>query len=325
MMTSRSRIARRTFLAGGAAATTFLIGSGARAAERIRIGLPTKTYWPTIVAEAAKTAKLFEKEGLTAELTIYRGGAETFEAMAAGAADLILDPPSLVATGRKRGVASKLVAGGSNANLGWFLVVPAKSKIQSVADLQGKKVGITSAGSGSDILAVWTMADRKVQFTKVPLGGGGLVPNLLSGNVDAVVLYSPLSFQLMKSGEARSLIDYTKEVPPNLTSGWIAPDRLITSNPQLVQKGLNALYGGLAWLRANRDAAVGLIAETNEIKGEIAALEYEGTTLQLTPDGLMNRSEIQRSLELAQLSGPVDMAPVDEIFTSAFQPIPTRA
>ena len=45
------------------------------------------------------------------------------------------------------------------------------------------------------------MADRKVQFTKVPLGGGGLVPNLLSGNVDAVVLYSPLSFQLMKSGE----------------------------------------------------------------------------------------------------------------------------
>ena len=29
--------------------------------------------------------KLFEKEGISAELTIYRGGAETFEAMAAGA------------------------------------------------------------------------------------------------------------------------------------------------------------------------------------------------------------------------------------------------
>jgi NitT/TauT family transport system substrate-binding protein len=302
-----------------------LIGGGASAAERIRIGLPTKTYWPTIVAEAAKTAKLYEKEGLAAELTVYRGGAETFEAMAAGAADLILDPPSLVATGRKRGVASKLVAGGSTANLGWFLVVPAKSKIQNVSELAGKKVGITSAGSGSDILAIWTMADRKVQFTKVPLGGGGLVPNLLSGNVDAVVLYSPLSFQLMKSGEARSLIDYTKEVPANLTSGWIAPDRLITGNPQLVQKGLNAIYGGLAWLRANRDAAIKLIAETNEIPAEIAALEYEGTTMQLVPDGRMDRAEIQRSLELAQLSGPIDMAPVDDIFTSSFKPVPTRA
>jgi ABC-type nitrate/sulfonate/bicarbonate transport system substrate-binding protein len=55
-------------------------------AETIRIGLPTKTYWPTTVAEAAAHQKLFEKEGITAELTIYRGGAECFEALAAGAA-----------------------------------------------------------------------------------------------------------------------------------------------------------------------------------------------------------------------------------------------
>ena len=52
-------------------------------AETIRVGLPTKTYWPTTVAETAVRQKLFEKEGLTAELTIYRSGAETFEGMAA--------------------------------------------------------------------------------------------------------------------------------------------------------------------------------------------------------------------------------------------------
>src|SRR5665213_697727 len=56
-------------------------------AETVRIGLPTKTYWPTTVAEAAKAQKLFEKEGITAEITIYRGGADCFEALAAGAAD----------------------------------------------------------------------------------------------------------------------------------------------------------------------------------------------------------------------------------------------
>ena len=66
-------------------------------AETVRIGLPTKTYWPTTVAEAAAHQKLFEKEGITAEITIYRGGAECFEALAAGAADLILDAPSLPA------------------------------------------------------------------------------------------------------------------------------------------------------------------------------------------------------------------------------------
>ena len=80
-------------------ASVLLAAPALSQAETIRIGLPTKTYWPTTVAEAAKAQKLFEKEGITAELTVYRGGAECFEALAAGAADLILDAPSLPAAG----------------------------------------------------------------------------------------------------------------------------------------------------------------------------------------------------------------------------------
>src|SRR5215475_4067127 len=158
--------------------------TAAHAADTIRVGLPTKTYWPTTVAETAVRQKLFEKEGLTAELTIYRSGAETFEGMAAGAADIILDPPSLVSAGRKKGVMSKIVGSATMGNFGWQLMVPAKSTLD-VKDLGGKKVGITAAGSGSDLLALWTIQDRKIDFTRVPVGGGGLVPNLLAGNVDA--------------------------------------------------------------------------------------------------------------------------------------------
>ena len=128
----------------------------AHAAETIRVGLPTKTYWPTTIAETAVRQKLFEKEGITAELTIYRSGAETFEAMAAGAADIILDPPSLVSAGRKKGVMSKIVANAAMGNFGWQLMVPTKSTLD-VKDLNGKKVAITAAGSGSDLLALWTI------------------------------------------------------------------------------------------------------------------------------------------------------------------------
>src|SRR5687767_10514108 len=83
----------------------------AQAQDTIRIGLPTKTYYPTIIAETAVRQKLFEKEGIKAELTIYRSGAETFEAMAAGAADLQLNSAALIAAGRKKGVATKAVGG----------------------------------------------------------------------------------------------------------------------------------------------------------------------------------------------------------------------
>jgi ABC-type nitrate/sulfonate/bicarbonate transport system substrate-binding protein len=172
------------------AASMLLAVPAVSQAETVRIGLPTKTYWPTTVAEAAKAQKLFEKEGVTAEITIYRGGAECFEALAAGAADLILDAPALPAAGRKKGVMSKAVANGAMGNFGWQLMVLAKSPLE-VKDLNGKKVGITSAGSGSDLLALWTIQDRKIDFTRVPVGGGGLVPNLLAGNIDAAVVYSP--------------------------------------------------------------------------------------------------------------------------------------
>src|ERR1700740_856427 len=184
-----------------------LLVSAAANGETIRVGLATKTYWPTTIAETAVRQKLFEKEGITAELTIYRSGAETFEGMAAGAADIILDPPSLVCAGRKKGVMSKIVANATMGNYGWQLMVPAKSTLE-VKDLGGKKVAITARRSGADLLALVTIHGRKIDFTRVPVGGGGLVPTLLAGNVDAAVVYSPLSFQILKSGEARTILDY---------------------------------------------------------------------------------------------------------------------
>src|SRR5215475_10701206 len=309
------------------AAFALLATSAAHAADTIRVGVPTKTFWPTTVAETAIRQKLFEKEGLTAELTIYRSGAETFEGMAAGAADIILDPPSLVSAGRKKGVMSKIVANATMGNFGWQLMVPTKSTLD-VKDLNGKKVAITAAGSGSDLLALWTAQDRKIDFTRVPVGGGGIVPNLLAGNVDAAVVYSPLSFQIQKSGEARSILDYATAVPPNLTGGWIVLDKFAAEKPQIVQKALNALYGAVQFMRSNRDATVKLIADLYEIPPEIAALEYDNSIMKLEADGNMAapgvKDAVQLSLDLAKLGGLKDIVPTEELYSTQFKPVPTK-
>ena len=319
-------VSRRPALALLAIAALLTASAVARA-ETIRVGLPTKTYWPTTVAETAVRQKLFEKEGITAELTIYRSGAETFEGMAAGAADIILDPPSLVSAGRKKGVMSKIVANASMGNFGWQLMVPAKSTLE-VKDLNGKKVAITAAGSGSDLLALWTIQDRKIDFTRVPVGGGGIVPNLLAGNVDAAVVYSPLSFQILKSGEARTILDYSTAVPPNLTAGWIVLDKFAEANPQVVQKALNALYGAVQFMRNNRDVTVKLIADLYEMPTEIAALEYENSIMKLEPDGSMAgpnvKDAVQLSLDLAKLGGLKDVVPAEEVYSTQFKPVPTK-
>ena len=320
-------ITRRHILAAFTASTLLAMPGMAQSAETVRIGLPTKTYWPTTIAETAVRQKLFEKEGITAELTIYRGGAETFEAMAAGAADVILDATSLAAAGRSKGVLSKVVANAAMGSYGWQLMVLSKSTLE-VKDLGGKKVAITSAGSGSDLLALWTQQEKKITFTRVPVGGGGLVPNLLAGNVEAAVVYSPLSFQIGKSGEAKTILDYAKEAPPNLTAGWIALDKYAKEKPHMVQKTLNALYGALAFMRANKDATVKLIAELYEIPADIAALEYDNTIMKLETDGSMSApntlAQLQLALDLAKLGGMKDLAPAADILSTEFKPVPTK-
>lgn len=320
-------ITRRHILATITAATVLGASGLAQAADTVRIGLPTKTYWPTTIAETAVRQRLFEKEGIAAELTIYRGGAETFEAMAAGAADVILDATSLVSAGRKKGVNSKVLASAATGYYGWQLMTLSKSTL-GVNDLKGKKVAITSAGSGSDLLALWTQQDKKIEFTRVPVGGGGLVPNLLAGNVDAAVVYSPLSFQISKSGEARTILDFSREVPPNLAAGWIALDKYVQDKPQLVQKTLNALYGALMYMRANKDASVKLITELYEIPAEIAALEYENTILKLETDGSMDgpkiAEQLQLALDMAKAGGMKDLGPAAEIISTQFKPVPTK-
>ena len=303
------------------------LGSGpssAQAMPTVRIALPTKTYYPTIIAETALRQKFFEKEGLKAENTVYRGGAEAFESVAAGAADFTLGSAAIIAAGRKKGVPTKGVGGAALGYYGWHLMVKTDSKITKASELEGKKVGITSAGSGSDLLAQWSMSSNKITFTRVPLGGGGLVPNLLSGNVDAVVLYSPLTFKTMQDKTARSLTDFGADVPEHLTGIWIASDKMIAEKRDIVQKTMNALFGAQTFLKANRTEAAKIIAEINEIPLPIAEAEFDGNIGKLSTTGEMKMDWVQRGLEMAKLIGMTDLAEAKDIFVPDFKITPTK-
>lgn len=321
---ARTRFALVTAAAIGGAIAALASAPIAQAQETVRIALPTKTYFPTIIAETAVRQKLFEKEGLKAELTVYRGGAEAFEAVAAGAADVTLGSCAIVAAGINKGVKTKAISGSGLGYNGWFLMVKADSPIKSVSELAGKKVGITSAGSASDLLAKWTVADKKVNFTSVPLGGGGLIPNLLTGNVEAIVLYSPLSFKVLQDKSVRVLVDYGAEVPQHLSGVWIASDKLIAEKPALVQKINNALFGAMLSLKSDRAAAVKLISEIDEIPPKIAEAELDGNILKLSSTGEMKPEWIDRALDLAKLIGMKDLAPASETYTTKFKPVPTK-
>ncbi len=52
-------------------------------------------------------------------------------------------------------------------------------------------------------------------------------------------------------------------------------------------------------------------------------MEYEQTTLHLSPDGVIDHDMLVRGLDLARLGGITDMAPADQVYTTQFKPVPT--
>jgi NitT/TauT family transport system substrate-binding protein len=209
---------------------------------------------------------------------------------------------------------TKIVAGNGDEWSGWILGVKAASPIKSPKELDGKKVGITSAGSGTDTLALWAQSEHKVAFQRVGVGGGGLVPNLLNDNLAAAVIYSPLSYQVVSEGKVRILTDFATAMPPNLIGGWTATEKNLTERRAVIQKGLNALYGALEYMRNNPEYAIKTIASNNELPMEIAKMEYEKTFLRLSRDGKMTLASVQKAMDLAAASGVKDMAPAAEVF-----------
>lgn len=321
---SRRSFTKLAVAAAGVVSMPAIITS-ARAAETVRIGLPTKNYWGTVLAKVAESQGFFKKEGVTVDVAIYRSGAECVQALAAGAADIVETGASSVAIGKARGINAKIVAGASVVPAGWILMANAKSPIQSVKDLQGKKVGITSAGSFSEVLAKWVGKKENIAFDLVPLGGGGMVPNLLAGNIDAAVLYPPVSFVSLVAKETKTILDYALATPPAMSDGWVATDQIITENPSAVQKALNALFGAVQVLRNDRVAALKLLEENIEVSREVAEVFYEKSILTLLQRGEIEQVWIDNVLDMARLGGATEMAPAEAIFTTQFTPVPTQA
>jgi NitT/TauT family transport system substrate-binding protein len=317
------KIAVRPALLAAATAVTMLASTVATAADQVRLAMPA-SWWPGAIAVTADRMKLFEKEGIKAEITFYKGGGPAFEALAAGAADMNINGAYLVALGRGKGVKAKIVATAGTKYAGWHLLVSKNSPIKNVSDLAGKKVGISANGSISDFLALWTVKNKNVSFTRVPLGAGGMVPSLAAGNVDAIAIWGPVSLRVLQEGTTRSLVNFGDTVEDDLNAAWIATEEMIRTRPQALQRTLNALFGATHYLRQNRQFAIDLIAELNDVPKDVAAKEYEASILSASTDGVIVPKTAERNIELGKAGGLSITTPPADTYVTTFKPVPTR-
>lgn len=287
---------------------------------RLRVG-GTPNYGPVLPVHAANALGLFKKQGLTVEFTGFAGGSAAMEAVAAGEADLVNYFPPGVALAKQRGVAATIIAAGTLTPRGWKIMARKDSPLASVKDLARKKIGVSANGSTTDFFALWAGQQAGGMVSRIPLGGGGMIPGLLSGNVDAIVAYPPLSYQLETSGDGKVIVDLGTAMPPNLPDVWVAPDTVLQQRGEAIQKALIGIYSAIRHMKQNPDWAIRFIEEQSKFPPAVAKLEYENTIKGLSDDGTIKEEWVENSLGLARLAGMQELPPAKSMFSTRFFPV----
>ena len=206
-----SRFMKRSSMAIALIGALVLASAPALAQDKLRIGKSVPNSWAFAATDVGVQAGIFKQEGIELAISSFRGDAQMQAGLTAGAVDVALGSgPGLGF--RAKGVPAIGVAAMYGAPRNLAVVVLAKSPIKTVADLKGKRIGVTSGGSLTDWLSRelarqqgWGRDGMQV----IPLGAmQARLAAMERGDLDAMVIESASGFELEELKKGRILLDF---------------------------------------------------------------------------------------------------------------------
>jgi len=236
----------------------------AYAQQTVRIGTtPSFIFLPLYAAEQLG---YFKAEGITAQFVDFEGGAEVTTAMVGGSIDTggtMSERPLILA---EKGFGAKNLLALENRNP-LHVVIRKDSPAKDVKDLKGTKLGMTRAGSGTDLSLRALLKDAGLEPDKdvaiIAIGGvSSATAALKAGQVDGYMGGEPagaIAVQQLKL--ARYFIDPRLGQGPKFLQFMTFPtlqasDKWLSANPQLAERVVRALVKTLKRLREDPEAAV---------------------------------------------------------------------
>ncbi|MEU1996850.1 ABC transporter substrate-binding protein [Nocardia gamkensis] len=142
------------------------------------------------------------------------------------------------------------------------LVSKADADITSVAELRGRKLGVTSLGSSTDFLTQALTGQQGMttaEYTRVKVGAGQtFIAGMNHDGIDAGMTTDPTVAQMVNSGEARILVDMRTEAGTRAALGGLYPATslymncaTIDAHPDIVRKLAAAFVQTLQWIRTH--------------------------------------------------------------------------
>ena len=299
-----------------------LMSHSARAADTVRVGLAA-VYPAYAIPYAAQELGFYKEKDLDVQITQFRGGPATQEALASGAIDISTIAPAAAALAIAKGVAEKIVAlSVPSTPQGWYILVPAASSIKSMAELKGKTVGVTQKGSLTDFWVQRAAAKAGITVQTIPLGASAVMPALKAKQVDAAILWPIFSYKGIAEGDFRSIDDLGATMEASVSEGWAATSEMIQNRPAVLRRWLEANSRAIIYLQNQDDWAIDFLKRYFDEKDDhVVKLVLDNFIKRINPDGVMKPEWMEVSLKLAASAGMETKLKADQIFSTAFTPI----
>lgn len=244
------------------------MGADASEANKIVIGYQPNDEIQILEQSQHFVENEFAEDGVEVEWVEFAYGATLVEALAAGSIDVggnLGDTPFTNALANNVPIQG-IFLNAYDPNLYTILLSDASSQeIESVEDLEGKKIALLAGSAGEDFLAkelegvglslsdveVINISSTEDQYTA-----------LSTGDVDAVISLDPLSSVFVYENGG-SLLDYGDPQKQVITFG-VANTDFAEANPELVAKFVKAKILADEYVEANREEYKEIYAEVNE-------------------------------------------------------------
>jgi ABC-type nitrate/sulfonate/bicarbonate transport system substrate-binding protein len=226
---------------------------------------------PTIIAE---NKGYFTARDLNLKVNDFSAGAD--------AARAIAGQTNLGAIGAFTGFAAysaglkglRMVATGFQPMTVVFLV-GARSSIQTVADLKGKKIAMLGGKSIATYLAEQMLASAHLTLNDVQVITVKGTPEgqtaVETGLVDCAASIAPLSTASILAGKTRLIFDPAKEAPQMIEMGLFAGKGILDSQPDVVKRYIEGARQGQEFIRSNPDEAASIWATTTKLDPKVTS------------------------------------------------------
>jgi NitT/TauT family transport system substrate-binding protein len=323
-MRRASKGLRRGVVATAALALLGLAASAALANETLRVGKAQAEPIDFTPPDVGIAKGFFQKHGVEVEIVTFAGAAKQQQALVADGVDIGLGGGPEMSTVAK-GTPVVGIAAYAGRPDGLVLVAGANGTVKTVADLKGRKVSVSSVGS----LTEWTTRELARHegwgpdgIDVVFLGDiAGQIAALKTQQIDAMSSDVATAARLERDGIGHTVVNFGTIIPDFIVHIIYATRKVTEQRPEAVRGFLVGWFETIAWMKANKDETVKLIAPTMHQTPDIADRAYDSVMPTFSDTGrfepkavaVLSRSFVQMNL----LPTEPDMS---KLYTEKFLP-----